>query len=134
MVWKLWSENIPNTVIRISERPEESSLVDPSWHPKRGNSNCPAFLMGCMRPNWDTRCENSLESRVQAALFLQSLRIPHLEISSSRNKHFGVWRKAKVGHPASMSSSSFFYWNRSTQMKKLTVWDIPYLQKWYTVH
>lgn len=53
----------------------------------------------------------------------------YLKISSSRDKHFAVGREAKVSHPASMGSSSFLYWNRSTQMKKLAIWDIPYLDR-----
>lgn len=53
----------------------------------------------------------------------------YLKISSSRDKHFAVGREAKVGHPASMGSSSFLYWNWSTQMKKLAIWDIPYLDR-----
>lgn len=53
----------------------------------------------------------------------------YLKISASRDKHFAVGREAKVGHPASVCSSSFLYWNRSTQMKKLAIWDIPYLDK-----
>lgn len=59
----------------------------------------------------------------------QSLRNSYLKISSSRDKHFAIWRKAKVSHPTSMRSSSFFYGNRSTQMKQFTIWDIPYLYK-----
>lgn len=53
----------------------------------------------------------------------------YLKISSSRDKHFAVGREAKVRHPASMGGSSFLCWNRSTQMKKLAIWDIPYLDK-----
>lgn len=105
----------PNTAAQTSKRPRKAAVHLWPLPTQRGQRELPVHSAGLYEDQLTHREENQLGKWDTGYSFLsQSLAHSYLKIAPSGDEHFAIWRKAEVGHPASVGSGSFFCGNRST--------------------